>query len=97
MLTNDHLISLDKYNKILNVDKEARQVTVQAGIRLWQLADELEKYGLAFQNLGTIKKQSIAGAISTGTHVCISKHFFTSKFMTKSNMKGDRCSSFGVF
>jgi FAD-linked oxidoreductase len=68
MLTNDHLISLDKYNKVLHVDRETRQVTVQAGIRLWQLADALEEYGLAFQNLGTIKKQSIAGAISTGTH-----------------------------
>jgi FAD-linked oxidoreductase len=43
-------------------------VTVLAGTRLKRLGDELLKLGLVQENLGDINVQSIAGAISTGTH-----------------------------
>lgn len=43
-------------------------VTVGAGIRLRALNALLASHGLAMRNLGDIDKQSIAGAISTGTH-----------------------------
>ena len=43
-------------------------VTVGAGIRLGALNTLLADRGLAMRNLGDIDKQSIAGAISTGTH-----------------------------
>ncbi|MCU1497046.1 MAG: FAD-linked oxidoreductase, partial [Acidimicrobiales bacterium] len=43
-------------------------VTVQAGIPLWKLNEELAARGLAMEVLGDINYQSIAGAISTGTH-----------------------------
>ena len=43
-------------------------MTVQAGIRLRDLCDELAAVGLAMPNLGDINAQSIAGAISTATH-----------------------------
>jgi len=43
-------------------------VTVQAGIRLHRLNDELAAVGLALANLGDIDRQSIAGAIGTATH-----------------------------
>ena len=66
--TSDHLISLDKHNRILNVDRQELTVTVQAGIRLYQLNAQLAQYGLALSNLGTIDQQSLAGVISTGTH-----------------------------
>lgn len=66
--TNDALINLDLYNKILKIDKERKLITVQAGIKLWQLNELLDKEGLALINLGSIDQQSIAGAISTGTH-----------------------------
>jgi FAD/FMN-containing dehydrogenase len=66
--TNDALINLDKYNKILHIDKSAKTVTVQAGIKLWQLNEQLDKAGLALVNLGSIDRQSLAGAVSTGTH-----------------------------
>jgi D-arabinono-1,4-lactone oxidase len=62
------MINLDDFNKIISVDKKRGVVVMQAGIRLWQLGEELDKHGLAMPNLGSINAQSIAGAISTGTH-----------------------------
>ena len=41
---------------------------MQAGIRLFDLNDELAARGLAMPNLGDINTQSIAGAIGTATH-----------------------------
>lgn len=66
--TQELLLSLDNYNKVLNLDRAAKTITVQSGIKLWQLNNFLDKYGLALINLGSINKQSVAGAISTGTH-----------------------------
>lgn len=67
-LTNDALINLDLYKKVLSVDRDKLQVTLQAGIKLWQLNEYLDTQGLALKNLGSISRQSVAGAISTGTH-----------------------------
>ena len=55
-------------NAVEHVDAAAGRVTVQAGIRLRDLCDELAAVGLAMPNLGDINAQSIAGAISTATH-----------------------------
>ncbi|HSE84529.1 MAG TPA: D-arabinono-1,4-lactone oxidase [Thermodesulfobacteriota bacterium] len=66
--TDGYLISLDKLNRITSVDKENHQVTVGAGIKIQDLNDELYRHGLALTNMGTISRQSIAGATSTGTH-----------------------------
>jgi hypothetical protein len=63
-----HLINLDNYNRLVAVDKEKMQATVQAGIRLRQLTRVLASVGLGLSNMGTIDEQSIAGAISTSTH-----------------------------
>lgn len=43
-------------------------VTVGAGIRLGALCDELAARGLAMENMGDIDHQTLAGAVSTGTH-----------------------------
>ncbi len=43
-------------------------VTVGAGIRLADLCVALAGLGLALENMGDIDRQSISGAISTGTH-----------------------------
>jgi len=66
--TTEVIINLDHYNKIIHIDKAAKVVKVQAGIKLWQLNQLLDKEGLALKNLGSIDRQSISGAISTGTH-----------------------------
>ena len=68
IVTDDTLITLDRLNAVLDVDREAMQVTVQAGVRLKDLIVELEGRGLALDNLGSVVEQSMAGAISTGTH-----------------------------
>ena len=62
------MIDLSNFNSITRVDQELMQVTVGAGIRLFELNKQLELLGLALPNLGDIDCQSLAGAISTGTH-----------------------------
>jgi len=47
---------------------------MESGIRLYKLSAELDKIGLAMPNLGSINEQSIAGAISTGTHGSTLRH-----------------------
>ncbi len=66
--TDGVMVSLDNYDRVLDVDKENGTITVQAGIRLGKLNEALAAEGLAMSNLGDIAYQSIAGAISTGTH-----------------------------
>ena len=67
-MTTGVLISLDKMSQVLSVDAERRRVTVQAGITLRALGEELAAVGLAMPNLGDINVQSVAGAINTATH-----------------------------
>lgn len=66
--TKEILISLDKYQGLISVNKEKKQVTVKGGTKLKSLGELLFKEGLAMENLGDIDSQSIAGTISTGTH-----------------------------
>jgi FAD-linked oxidoreductase len=66
--TNDLLLSLDNLQGIESVDAEGGTVTVLAGTKLKRLGNDLLARGLAQENLGDIDVQSIAGAISTGTH-----------------------------
>jgi L-gulono-1,4-lactone dehydrogenase len=68
VVTDDTLIQLDHLNKGLIADVLNHRYTVQAGIRLKDLIQNLALDGLAMRNLGSITQQSIAGAISTGTH-----------------------------
>ena len=66
--TDGHLISLDEDRDIVSVDTRTCTVTARAGIRLRDLSQIVHRYGLALSNLGSIAEQSVAGAISTGTH-----------------------------
>lgn len=66
--TDDWLVSLDLLSGIEQLDKVASTVVVLGGTRLFQLGEELGKAGYAQENLGDINVQSIAGAVSTGTH-----------------------------
>jgi len=66
--TDGDLVDLASYDRVLAIDPQACTVTVQSGIRLTQLNRVLADHGLAFENLGDIAYQSIAGATSTATH-----------------------------
>mgnify|MGYP001189968948 CR=1 FL=1 len=66
--TDGVLVDLSTYARFLHHDPETRQVTVQAGISLHALCDELDRRGLALENMGDIAYQSIAGATATATH-----------------------------
>ncbi|MBV9258438.1 MAG: FAD-binding protein, partial [Ktedonobacteraceae bacterium] len=66
--SDDVLISLEHMQGIESIDRDAGTVTVLGGTQLKTLGDLLFKQGLAQENLGDIDVQSIAGAISTGTH-----------------------------
>lgn len=61
-------VRLSRHRRLLDIDRERRQVTVEAGIRLSSLSEALAARGLALTNLGDINVQTVAGAISTGTH-----------------------------
>jgi len=53
---------------ILSVDREAMTVTALAGTQLKAFNSALEGLGLSLHNMGDIAEQTLAGAISTGTH-----------------------------
>ncbi|WP_343318688.1 D-arabinono-1,4-lactone oxidase [Arthrobacter sp. TMP15] len=67
-LTNGVQVRLDSLTGLLNVDRDAKLITLWGGTRLHQIPALLKPYGLAMENLGDIDAQSISGAISTGTH-----------------------------
>jgi L-gulono-1,4-lactone dehydrogenase len=53
---------------ILATDQASGRVTVGAGTPLARLNAGLAALGLAMENLGDIDKQTLSGAVSTGTH-----------------------------
>jgi L-gulono-1,4-lactone dehydrogenase len=53
---------------ITAVDRDAMTVTAYAGTQLKHLNATLERLGLSLHNMGDIAEQTLAGAISTGTH-----------------------------
>lgn len=66
--TEGRLLSIDDMDRVVAVDREAGTMTVEAGITIGRLNQELAERGLALANLGDIDRQTIAGAVATGTH-----------------------------
>ncbi len=62
------LLELDDMQGLVSADAASGRVTLLAGTRLHRIPRLLAPYGLAMENLGDIDRQSISGAISTGTH-----------------------------
>jgi FAD-linked oxidoreductase len=58
----------DRLSGIVAVDEQAMTATAYAGTQLHVLNAELERRGLSLHNMGDIAEQTLAGAISTGTH-----------------------------
>jgi FAD-linked oxidoreductase len=68
VLTDGVLVDLGHLDQVVSIDPVSGLVTAQAGMRLHELNRALWQAGLAMSNLGDIDVQTIAGAISTGTH-----------------------------
>jgi FAD-linked oxidoreductase len=64
--TDGLMVDLSGMRRVLGV--EGREVTVEAGITLHDLGEELRARGLAMENQGDVDPQTLAGAISTATH-----------------------------
>lgn len=62
------LLELDDLQGLVSADPQTGRVSLLAGTRLHRIPALLKPHGLAMQNLGDIDRQSISGAISTGTH-----------------------------
>ncbi len=67
-LTDGTLIGLGALSGVIDADPGSGLVKVGAGTILADLNRELDRFGLAMENLGDIDHQTIAGAISTATH-----------------------------
>jgi L-gulono-1,4-lactone dehydrogenase len=67
-VTDGLLLRPDRLVGLTAVDREAMTVTVLAGTPLHVLNGWLEHLGLALHNMGDVAEQTVAGAVSTGTH-----------------------------
>jgi FAD-linked oxidoreductase len=66
--TGGVLIRPEGLTAIRSIDKAAGTVTAEAGVQLRQLNAALAAEGLSLTNMGDIMEQTVAGAVSTGTH-----------------------------
>ncbi|MEI5583165.1 MULTISPECIES: D-arabinono-1,4-lactone oxidase [unclassified Agromyces] len=64
----DVQLDLADLSGVVAADAATGRVTLGAGTPLHRLPKLLEPYGLAMANMGDIDRQTISGAVSTGTH-----------------------------
>jgi len=68
VLTDGTLFVLDRLAGVVDADRPSGRVRVRAGTTIGALSEALAGHGLALENLGDIDRQTIAGAVATGTH-----------------------------
>jgi len=66
--TDEVMVSLDRFQGLESIDPDTHIATVRAGTPLRRLVGELAARGFALENLGDIDRQTLAGAVATGTH-----------------------------
>ena len=62
------VVELDDWQGVISTDAMEPSAVVRSGSRIFQLGEPLHAAGLALRNQGDIDRQSVAGAIATGTH-----------------------------
>ncbi len=67
-MTEGTMVDLGGLSGVIDADPGSGLVKVAGGTVLAELNEELAALGLAMENLGDIDRQTISGAISTGTH-----------------------------
>ena len=69
LVASDEIVaSLDAIAGIESIDPQRARARIRAGSVLSSLGPPLRERGLAMENLGDVDVQSLAGALSTGTH-----------------------------
>jgi len=66
--TDGRLLTLERMDRVLDVDRASGRVRVEGGITIHALSAALAAHGLALENLGDVDAQTIAGATATATH-----------------------------
>lgn len=66
--SNHRLISLEKMNKVVELDKSANTITVEAGAKYGEFAPYLHENGYALPNLASLPHITAVGACATATH-----------------------------
>lgn len=66
--TDGTVLSLDRLNGLIDVNKDTLEATVGAGSKLGDLGPLLEAEGQALINMPDINRQTLGGSISTSTH-----------------------------
>lgn len=61
-------ISLEKLDRVIELDRENRTVTVEGGIRYGDLCRYLDQQGYALHNLASLPYITVAGACASATH-----------------------------
>jgi len=67
-MTDQTMLRVEALRGVIDADRGSGLVKVGAGTVLCDLSEELAALGLALENMGDIDAQTLAGAISTGTH-----------------------------
>ena len=66
--TTGDLISLERMNRVLGVDRANRTVTIEGGVRYGELGVFLQAEGFALHNMASLPHISVVGACATATH-----------------------------
>jgi L-gulono-1,4-lactone dehydrogenase len=66
--TDEVLVDLGAFHRVLEVDRARMQVTVQGGMPLHRFVAVLARFGMALPNIGAWMEQTVAGVYSTATH-----------------------------
>ena len=67
-LPEEICMSLNEMRGLDAIDVEKGEATFWAGTYLYEIGPLLKEQGFALENMGDIQEQTIAGAVSTGTH-----------------------------
>ncbi len=65
---DDDAMSLNNLRGLISYDSEVMEVRLWAGTYLYEATKLLASVNMGFENMGDIQEQTIAGAVSTGTH-----------------------------
>ncbi|WP_028550288.1 FAD-binding protein [Paenibacillus sp. UNC451MF] len=66
--STENLLSLQKLNRVIALDRTSSRVTIEAGVRYGELCQYLHSNGYALHNLASLPHITVVGACATATH-----------------------------